>query len=441
MGYKSNEDPQKLLLDFISENRLLPAFVSVHRRGNSIPAPSMPDVIVGLFQTDQQVVHDIRLFPQTSETHKLIHTLKIFLAPPLQAQDCKLYNFIFMTGEGTRYNGCVGLVGENKPLLSRINGLDRLIRQISLKNTAMSPRTDEDSCSVTSDFALPARRVSCRHQDQRGIFAVSTNLSICSLREYVESHPLLSLEGSTDANLTTFYEYAKLRSSNIENNNLFIQADILHSISAQCIAEILCSLLLERSVILVSSTISGLIAVAECFSHCLHPLIWSHIYVPYLPDALLDIMQSPVPFLVGRLHNIDQDNPFTSDKCVVYNMEKDSIISSKDASQRYRYNVLSSHWTKVLRSAQLRRLSSNDQKLKDDDATHFMVDCCRDIIDTLLAGAHNYVVYCEEEDICLFDERQFIAFKKVEMEIDYTEFYNEFIRTQAFSNFISQRND
>lgn len=34
----------------------------------------------------------------------------------------------------------------------------------------------------------------------------------------------------------------------------------------------------------------------------LHPLSWSHVYIPVLPEALLGVLAAPMPFLIG-VHN------------------------------------------------------------------------------------------------------------------------------------------
>ena len=42
---------------------------------------------------------------------------------------------------------------------------------------------------------------------------------------------------------------------------------------------------------------------AETLSALLFPFSWQHVYIPILPARLLDILQAPVPFLIG----IDED--------------------------------------------------------------------------------------------------------------------------------------
>ena len=55
----------------------------------------------------------------------------------------------------------------------------------------------------------------------------------------------------------------------------------------------------EHKLVLVSSYVSKLTAAAEALNALLWPMRWQGVYVPLLPDLMLDFLQSPVPFLLG----------------------------------------------------------------------------------------------------------------------------------------------
>ncbi|CAN0048141.1 unnamed protein product, partial [Phaeothamnion confervicola] len=59
------------------------------------------------------------------------------------------------------------------------------------------------------------------------------------------------------------------------------------------------SLLLERSVLLRSSSLYLLTICAEGLMALLYPLGWTHVYIPVLPEALLGVLAAPMPYLVG----------------------------------------------------------------------------------------------------------------------------------------------
>ncbi|RHZ06486.1 hypothetical protein DYB26_010717, partial [Aphanomyces astaci] len=58
-------------------------------------------------------------------------------------------------------------------------------------------------------------------------------------------------------------------------------------------------LLLEQKVALCSKHLSVLTPIAESLQALLFPLYWQGAYIPILPSSLLDIIDAPVPFLVG----------------------------------------------------------------------------------------------------------------------------------------------
>ena len=58
-------------------------------------------------------------------------------------------------------------------------------------------------------------------------------------------------------------------------------------------------LLAEQKVVLQGKQPHVLTMAAETLSALLFPFSWQHVYIPILPARLLDILQAPVPFLIG----------------------------------------------------------------------------------------------------------------------------------------------
>jgi hypothetical protein len=59
------------------------------------------------------------------------------------------------------------------------------------------------------------------------------------------------------------------------------------------------SLLLERNVLLMTKHPYLLTICAEVLTILLYPLVWTHVYIPVLPEALLGVLGAPMPYLVG----------------------------------------------------------------------------------------------------------------------------------------------
>ena len=57
--------------------------------------------------------------------------------------------------------------------------------------------------------------------------------------------------------------------------------------------------MLEKSVIFVSNNLTHLSSVILGFKSLLLPFKWCHVMIPILPAALVEILDAPVPLLVG----------------------------------------------------------------------------------------------------------------------------------------------
>ncbi|XP_049630263.1 DENN domain-containing protein 2A [Suncus etruscus] len=74
--------------------------------------------------------------------------------------------------------------------------------------------------------------------------------------------------------------------------------------SALSVRHLLCvfaSLLLERRVIFIADKLSTLSKCCHAMVALIYPFTWHHTYIPVLPPAMIDIVCSPTPFLIGLL--------------------------------------------------------------------------------------------------------------------------------------------
>ncbi|KAI3657296.1 hypothetical protein MP638_002236 [Amoeboaphelidium occidentale] len=56
---------------------------------------------------------------------------------------------------------------------------------------------------------------------------------------------------------------------------------------------------LESKMVFLSTHVSLLTPVMESLMHFLYPFYWQHIYIPVLCNSLIDVLQAPVPFIIG----------------------------------------------------------------------------------------------------------------------------------------------
>ncbi|KAF7658477.1 hypothetical protein LDENG_00012360 [Lucifuga dentata] len=72
-------------------------------------------------------------------------------------------------------------------------------------------------------------------------------------------------------------------------------------LSLRLLLRVFGSLLLERRVIFTTDKLSTLSQCCHAVVALLYPFVWQHTYIPVLPSAMLDIVCTPTPFLVGLL--------------------------------------------------------------------------------------------------------------------------------------------
>ncbi|XP_071954866.1 uncharacterized protein [Antedon mediterranea] len=75
-------------------------------------------------------------------------------------------------------------------------------------------------------------------------------------------------------------------SSNLDNH-MFIQ--------------LFASLLMERRIIMCSNNLEILSQCSQAAAALLYPFSWQHVYIPILPEKLIDMVCSPTPYIVGML--------------------------------------------------------------------------------------------------------------------------------------------
>ena len=62
---------------------------------------------------------------------------------------------------------------------------------------------------------------------------------------------------------------------------------------------IFANMLNERRIIMTSKKLSRLSACVQAANSLIYPMHWQHIFIPVLPNHLLDYLSAPMPFLIG----------------------------------------------------------------------------------------------------------------------------------------------
>jgi hypothetical protein len=91
-------------------------------------------------------------------------------------------------------------------------------------------------------------------------------------------------------------------------------------------------LILEQQVLLLSTQYSLLTVAAEGLLSLLFPFEWQHIYIPLLPQPLLDFLNAPVPFLVGTITSYIKDMKSIPPNVLVVDLDHNHVICGQDVT-------------------------------------------------------------------------------------------------------------
>ncbi|XP_066142084.1 uncharacterized protein [Euwallacea fornicatus] len=118
----------------------------------------------------------------------------------------------------------------------------------------------------------------------------------------------------------------------------------LHKLPSDILLKIFSSLLLERKVVLISSAISELSSCVDSLQSILYPFTWYHTFIPILPEALWDIVESPTPVVCGVL-SADAIEDRHIENGIVVNLDTQLVLVEEGDEMK----ILSSSLQKVWR--------------------------------------------------------------------------------------------
>ncbi|KAK1906685.1 DENN domain containing protein 2A [Dissostichus eleginoides] len=130
-------------------------------------------------------------------------------------------------------------------------------------------------------------------------------------------------------------------------------------LSLRLLLRVLGSLLLERRVIFTADKLSTLSQCCHAVVALLYPFVWQHTYIPVLPSAMLDIVCTPTPFLVGLLSSsLPQLTELPLEEVLVVDLENSRFLRQLDDEDSILPSKLQSALENVL---ERRRELANDR--------------------------------------------------------------------------------
>ncbi|KAG7363292.1 DENN (AEX-3) domain containing protein [Nitzschia inconspicua] len=257
--------------------------------------------------------------------------------PVSQPKPPCFYSFVLTMADGERlYGGCLQIYDEHYDL----EDLRQTIEDSDYTGDlpAFLEATEEDSDDASSDVLfLPKCLILLSHHAFFDLFRsvllelyqISLTAAPLPIERYIANF-VREVPLPPRGRVKVEFAFTSGRKFTIQRppaNQLpmtdFPYRPLFASLSVSNIIVVLASLMEERKVVFLSHHCSILTPVAEAMVSALFPFQWVGLYIPLMPLSMLDILDAPVPYLVG----VDADY---FQKVPVKNRPKDALLVDLD---------------------------------------------------------------------------------------------------------------
>ncbi|XP_041090338.1 DENN domain-containing protein 1A-like isoform X4 [Polyodon spathula] len=203
-----------------------------------------------------------------------------------------------------------------------------------------------------------------------------------------------------------------------ENRNLteyFVAVDVNNML------HLYASMLYERRILICCSKLSTLTACVHGSAAMLYPMYWQHVYIPVLPQHLIDYCCAPMPYLIG-VHSslMERVKSMALEDVVILNVDTNTLETPFDDLQSLPNDVVSS-----LKN----RLKKVSTTTGDGVARAFLK------AQAALFGSYRNALKIEPEEPITFSEEAFVSHRSSAMR----QFLQNAIQLQLFKQFIDGR--
>ncbi|XP_041833916.1 DENN domain-containing protein 2A-like [Melanotaenia boesemani] len=217
-------------------------------------------------------------------------------------------------------------------------------------------------------------------------------------------------------------------------------------LSLRLLLRVFGSLLLERRVIFTADKLSTLSQCCHAVVALLYPFVWQHTYIPVLPSAMLDIVCTPTPFIVGLLSSsLPQLTELPLEEVLVVDLGNSRLLRQLDDEDSILPPKLQSALENVL---ERRRDLANERGDTASDSGHLSTVVSEAFVRFFveLVGHYPLFITGEREDgysssssspvPCSFQRE---GFRKAIPSKTVRRFLEIFMETQMFGWFIQER--
>jgi len=203
-----------------------------------------------------------------------------------------------------------------------------------------------------------------------------------------------------------------------ENRNL---TEYYNAVDCSLMIGMFASMLHERRIIVTSSRLSRLSACVQAANTLIYPMFWQHIFIPVLPQHLMDYLSAPMPFLIGVPQPLLARAKMTELGDVV-------ILYADSHTMESPYNDVENIPGDVIHNLK-KSLAPNKDLLGDAVAKAFLQALVH-----LIGGYREALKYRQGEKVSFSDE-EFIKSRSSSLQ----PFLEQMLQLQIFRQFIDER--
>ncbi|XP_018426003.1 PREDICTED: DENN domain-containing protein 2A isoform X2 [Nanorana parkeri] len=214
---------------------------------------------------------------------------------------------------------------------------------------------------------------------------------------------------------------------------------LFSTLSVRHLIQVFASLLLERRVIFMAETLSTLSKCCHAMVALIYPFTWQHTYIPVLPPAMIDIVCSPTPFLIGLLSNsLPHLKDLPVEEVLLVDLGNDRLLRQMDDEESILPRKLQAALEQILEQrnelASDIDISANGQQ--DSNALNDVVSEAFVRFFVEIVGHYSlFMVPGEQDERTLVRE----AFRKSVSSKSVRRFLEVFMETQMFGGFTQER--
>lgn len=449
---------------FHSHYDLLPRHLSVHRPQTRVCDTSQRLCEVGVFGLDEsgRVDKDSML---TCGMDWLREAVLPLLSMPRGCRGNRMHTFVLpLPGRSITLYGCVLLVehlsepeeepplsvtrSTPKSMVSRgksiLHSLAHLSTRQQHKSSTSTPNASHEEASDLESATSERKNTSAG--SFVGAFVVSFEPSLECLRQALVDvySNAESARYSWSEKLEYVTKSCALNVGHRDAEESHVDSAILLSLGTDHLVSLILAVLLEHRIVITSSSITSMVGLAEAVRQCVHPLVWAHTYLPFLPEVYSELLQSPIPYWIGMQKNafVKHKRGFPLDTFIV-DLDLDVCFSSKQSATVF--SSVANELRGQIQKIKMETHSDLPSHIKHRSLPSLgraIVECCNRFVARLVSDAQLFVFKgsdCKnipahrsssaEADILLLDERLFKLYKK-----DFPNaFKDAFLRTQSFS--------